>query len=271
MRSRTSFGRFVGNILMILSKRRRNITLNNIRNAFPEKSENEIEEICKKSYENLGITFIELLHLEKLTEKEAKEYCNFENIEIIQEYLQKGRGLVMLSAHFGNWEYMAYSAGLFTKTPLNLVVKPQKNKLVDKKLNAFRSKTYNNMINMYEAARQIYINLKNGNIVAMMVDQSATKDKDTFIDFFGRPASVYLAPAKLALKNKTPILFGLADRKSDGTYSILIEEIKSDDLENNESGILELTRRHVKYLEEKVQKKPELWAWQHNRWKHKPQ
>lgn len=270
IKSRTKFGKLVGRAFMFLSKKRKNITLDNIKQAFPDKDRKQIENICLKSYENLGITFIELLHLEKLKENEAKKYCKFENLEIIEEYNKKGRGLILLSAHFGNWEYMAYSAGLFSGLPLNLVVKPQKNKIADKKLNSFRTKSNNNIINMYEAARQIYATLKKGNILALMVDQSATKNKDAFVEFFGRPTSVYLAPAKLALKNNTPILFGLSKRLSDGTYSILIEEIRTDDLENNHKGILELTKRHVKYLEKKIRNKPEQWAWQHNRWKHKP-
>ncbi|MDC1069037.1 lysophospholipid acyltransferase family protein [Candidatus Kapabacteria bacterium] len=270
IQKRTQFGRFIGNVLRLLSKKRESITLTNIRLAFPTKTDTEIKSICKLSYQNLGITFIELLHLDKLTRGEAETYCKFNNVNIINEYQKKGRGLILLSAHFGNWEYTAYTGGLFSEIPLNLVVKPQKNVIIDKVLNQYRTKSNNKVINMYEAARDIYTTLLQGNVLALMVDQSATKDKDVFIEFFGRPASVYLAPAKLALRNKTPLLIGLSKRNIDGTYSINIEEIYSDDLENNEDGIIELTLRHVKYLENKIKENPELWAWQHNRWKHKP-
>lgn len=267
IKSRNSFGIFLGRLMMLASKRKK-ITLSNIKNAFPNKSINYHYNILKNSYYNLGITFAELLHLGKLNEKEAQKYCNFENLEIIESYKYKGNGLILLSAHYGNWEYMAYCAGLFSNETLNIIVKPQKNKLADKLLNSFRTKFNNRVINMHSAGREMIDIIKDKGILALLVDQSASKSKDVFLNFFGRETPVFEAPAKLSLKYDVPILFGLSRRLADGTYSIKIEEISREGLENNREGVVELTRRHLKYLEDKIIEEPELWAWQHNRWKH---
>lgn len=265
---RVSTGKLIGNILMILSKKRRKITFDNISNAFPELNNIEINVILKHSYQNLGITLIELLYIKKLSNEELKNYIEYENIELIEELLSRGKGLLLLSGHYGNWEYLAYSAGIFTGKQLNVIVKNQKNKILNKILNQYRSKSGNNLIPMNKAALEIIRVIKNKGMVALLADQSASKNKDIFVDFFGRPAITYEAPAKLALKFEIPIIMGFAERQSNNKYKVKLFEIKYEDIKNSENAIELLTQRHVSLLEKQIRKNPNQWAWQHKRWKH---
>ena len=105
-------------------------------------------------------------------------------------------------------------------------------------------------------------------MVALLADQAASKEKDIFVNFFGRPAVTYESPAKLALKFDIPIIIGFAERQDNYKYKVHLQEIKYDDLKNEENAIELLTQRHVALLEEQIRKNPSQWAWQHNRWKY---
>ncbi len=268
IKMRYNFGCLIGNGMKLLSKTRYNITLENLKNAFPENSLGWIKDKANKSYHNLGIVLAEVLALKNLTGKDIENYINYKNLNLIKDVYSRGKGVILLSAHYGNWEFLAYSCGLFTKLPVLIVVKPQQNVYSDKILNEYRTKAGNKVISMYQAARALVNNIRGGGMVAMLVDQSATQDKDIYVDFFGRKAATYKSPAEIALKFNIPIIMGFAVRNPNRTYNVDLIELKHDDLKYSEEGIKELTERHVKILEDMIREKPELWAWQHKRWKH---
>ena len=124
---------------------------------------------------------------------------------------------------------------------------------------------------MFNAARDIINTIQSKGAVAMLVDQSASPTKDVFVDFFGRPAVTYEAPASLALKFKIPIIYGFSVRQEDGTYLVEINELKYDDLKADKDGIKELTKRHVTALENAIRENPDHWVWLHKRWKYDPE
>lgn len=267
---RTILGKAIGRALKKASRKRYNITLQNIAASFPEKDEKWHISTAVKSYENLGITLAEILAFPAMTDEETAQYIRYENIELLKELHERGRGLILLSGHFGNWELLAYSAGLFSKIPITIIVKPQQNIHADRLLNTYRTQRGNQVISMHNAARTIIQKLRAGEAIALLADQSATSNKDIFIDYFGRPAATYEAPAALALRFKTPVVIGFAERQDNGTYYVRLREIPHDDLENTPEGIRELTARHVLILEDAVRARPDLWSWQHRRWKHQP-
>lgn len=260
----------MGRILMLISKKRTDITFNNIKMAFPDYSVKQCSLICKQAYENLGITLAELLAFPVLNKNDFLNYVKFENIELVKRKIEEGRGLIFLSGHFGNWELMAYTAGMAFEMPITIVVKPQRNKLSDKYLNDFRTHGGNKIVPMGNAARTIINTIRNKEAIALLVDQSADASKDVFVTFFGKLASTYEAPAVIALKYRTPIIIGFAHRQADNTYKVVIEELDFSDLDDSKESVKELTQRHVKVLEDNIRKNPGLWAWQHKRWKHTP-
>lgn len=266
-KSRVFIGKLLGEFFILLNSKRKKITFSNIQSSFPELNLKEINSILHKSYHNLGITLVELLFLKKLKNEDLPKYIKYQNIELIDELLSRGKGLILLSGHYGNWEYLAYSAGVYTGKPLNIIAKAQKNKIVDKVLNKYRTKSGNKIIPMNKAALEMIRIIKNGGMLALLADQAASKTKDIFVDFFGRPAITYEAPAKLALKFGVPIIMGFAERQKDNSYFVKLVEIKYDDIAGLPNEIELLTQRHVKLLEEQIRHQPNQWAWQHKRWK----
>jgi KDO2-lipid IV(A) lauroyltransferase len=240
----------------------------NLHRAFSRYSEKEINRIAFGSYKSFMITFIEILFLPSISKSMMESAIEFENIELIQNKYAEGKGLILLGAHFGNWEYVALSGALQAGIPFTVIVKPQRNILVTNWLDNLRIKFGNKIVPLGISVRQVYKELKDKRIVAMAADQRGPSD-GVRIDFMGRKASVYAGPAMLALKTGAPMLFGVTVRQPDFSYKTEIEVISTDNLpENEELKIQELSQRHAAALEKYIIKYPEQWLWMHKRWKY---
>ncbi len=266
---RLRFGRRIGGLLQGLGKRRRDITRENLRQAFPDKSEEWVRRIARASYDNLGITLAEIMAFPRYRSSNIGEFIRFHNLDLIEENAAKGQGVILLSAHYGNWEILAYALPYITAVPVSVIVKNQRNRFTNTMLHELRGGSGNRLLPMNAAARAIVSGLRKGEAVALLADQSAQPQSDVFLPFFHRPAAVYKAPAAMALRYGAPVVMGFAVRNPDGSYDVDLQQIPTSDLSNTPEGILELTRRHTAHLEEQIRRRPELWVWQHRRWKHK--
>jgi KDO2-lipid IV(A) lauroyltransferase len=260
-------GARIGRLMARLDPRRFAITIENLRQAFPEKEERELKSIAIQSYENLGITMAELLKSRSVSDTELLSRVQYNNPHMIQRLHGKGQGLILLSGHYGNWEFLAITAGLIQDEQVNVVVKYQQNNYVNQRLLKLREKWGNKLIDMGNAARSIMSVVKENGILAMLVDQRASEDKDIYVDFFGRKAATYEAPASLSIKYDIPIVMGFANRLPDGRYKVDLIELDRTGMDKAANPIEELTKRHVRLLEKEIRKNPGMWAWQHDRWK----
>lgn len=263
---RTRLGCQAGDFLRKINPYRRRITLGNLRRAFPDRDEEWIQTTARASYQNLGVTFLELLTLPHITPSEARAMISFRGTELIEAKIAQGHGVVLISGHLSNWELLAFAFPLYTNIPTSLIVAPPSNRYVDEYLKWYRSRTGNRILPMHKVARTIIERLANGEAIAMLADQAAT-EHDALIPFLGTPAPTYEAPAAIALKRNVPLFAIYAVRDGEGHYTAEVQPIPHDDLEADKEGIAELTRRHVAALEEKIRQYPDLWAWQLRRWK----
>ncbi len=247
---------------------RKETVLNNLQNAFPEYSDQKINKIAYGSYKSFALALVELLYMPWMSLEEMKKSVNIKNPNLGKDLHEKGNGVVFLSAHYGNWEFMAASYGAQLNIPISLVVKAQRNPFVTEWLNNIRTKWNNKLVPLGISIRQIYKELKDKNLVAMIADQRGPSD-GIRVDFFGRKASVYPGPALLALKTGAPIVYGIAVRNPDNSYNAVLEEISKENLpEKEEEKVIELSQRHTSYLENFIRQHPEQWLWMHKRWKY---
>lgn len=263
---RQALGRRIGRLLQI-DKKRLAITRNNIAAAFPEESTERVDAIARGAYENLGITLAELLAVPDLTKDELLRHIRIPGIEMVKERSKAGQPSILLSGHFGNWEYLAMAAGLLIEAPVTIVVHPQRNAIVNSELNNYRTKFGNVVVPMHDAARSLVRTLQQGGTVAFLVDQHAHPERDPWIPFFGKATPTYAAPAALAIRYNVPIFHAYAQRLNDGTYLAPLTQLDMEGLPSGADGIVELTRRHVQALENEIRKTPHLWSWQHRRWR----
>lgn len=257
-------------LLYPLIKSRRRVAKENLRIAFPDKSDAELNRLVYASFENLIITFTEIFNISNMSEKQIKEYVQFENGEMLQKLYDDGRGLILLSAHYGNWEFMAMAGAYHLNLDMLIPVKLLKNWFVDRIINKNRTACGNKVINMDKAAFEMLKQLKSGKAIALLADQSAHENSDIYVSMFGKPTLTYKAPAELALKYNIPLTFNYCERQRDGKYIIKSELVKSEDLEFTKEGVAELTQRHSNMLEAVLRRNPAQWVWAHKRWKHSP-
>lgn len=257
-------------LLYPLIKSRRRVAKENLRIAFPDKSDAELNRLVYASFENLIITFTEIFNISNMSEKQIKEYVQFENGEMLQKLYDDGRGLILLSAHYGNWEFMAMAGAYHLNLDMLIPVKLLKNWFVDRIINKNRTACGNKVINMDKAAFEMLKQLKSGKAIALLADQSAHENSDIYVSMFGKPTLTYKAPAELALKYNIPLTFNYCERQGDGKYIIKSELVKSEDLEFTKEGVAELTQRHSNMLEAVLRRNPAQWVWAHKRWKHSP-
>lgn len=265
---RSAFAHFLSFLMMTIDKDRYKHTKHNIREAYPSLTDKEIMTIAKRSYHNLALTFLEIAAMPHWSTSAILSKISFENIELISEVYARGQGLILLSGHFGNWELLAFTAGILSKIPMTIVVKKQRDPYIANMLEQLRTREGNTVVDADSAAKEIVRDVIRKRPVAFLVDQAGDPNKDIFIEFMGRPAVTHEAPAQLALRFNVPIIIGFAVRNDDGTYQVRLEEIPFDDISNTQEGRFELTQRHVAALERTIHRHPELWAWQHKRWKY---
>ena len=249
------FGSCIGNMLYYLLRSRRAIAMENLHSAFPEKSKSEIIQIAKGSFKNFGISMAELLWFPKLNDDWLTKLIKSDDIQKVNRAHTKGKGLIVLSGHFGNWELIASGIARLSHTPFTIVVQRQSNKLVDDVINKHR-------------IREILTTLQNGGVIALAPDQSAPKE-GVYVEFFGRSVPTHQGPAVFALRCRSPILIGFLIRQSDGSYNCVIEEIAYSDIKGYDSEAVKiLTQRHTACLEKYIRLYPDHWLWMHRRWKH---
>ena len=247
---------------------RKKTVIQNLEIAFPDLQKKDLIKTAFNIYKSFIITLIEILSLPIISDNEIKNAIQFENIDIIKEKYAEGKGVILLSAHFGNWEYVALSSSMQLGLPFSVVVKDQRNPFVTDWMNKVRTKWLNEVVSLGVSIRKTYQTLKEKKIVAMVADQRAPRESMR-IKFFGKDVAVHTGPAVLALKTGAPLLYGIPVRQKDFTYKTEMVEISKDNLpEGEDDKIMELTKRHMAYLEKYIRMHPEQWLWMHKRWKY---
>ncbi len=264
------FGAKAGEFLYSVAGFRKSVTLENLQRAFPEKSREELNQIARASFRSIGTALFEFLWFPHFTPDRLGEIARIEKPELLRDALARGKGMIILAAHFGNWELLAGSLYAELQSPLHIIVKPQSNVLVDKQINRWRTQLGNKVVPMGIAVREILRALQNGGIVGIAADQSAPKESIA-VEFFGAKVPTYEGPAVFSLKTGAPIMIGFSIRQPDGTYRATFEEVPMRDLTAyNQESIVELTKRHVAITEKYIRQYPGQWMWMHKRWKHVP-
>jgi KDO2-lipid IV(A) lauroyltransferase len=262
----TALAHLIGEFIYHFPKTRRRLVEANLTLTFPEKNSAEIIAVARQVYRNQAENVIEVLRLPRIkTAEDASRLLDMNGRELLAKAIDKKKGVVLVSAHFGNWELLALCAGLLI-SPLTIVVKPLKNGEIDRKINHWRTMRGNRIVYDWQALRVGLRTLRDGGVLSLLGDQSDPIG-GFFMDFLGRRTSVFLGPAFLALKAGAPLFVAMCRRTGDGCYTVDIEEIDQSGLGSAKTDAEELARRYTSALERAIYRYPEEWFWLHNRWK----
>lgn len=257
-------GFFLADIAFIFVPIRKKHIIDSLTKSFPNKSKQEIINIAKDVYKQFVCTVVEIIFVSKMTDEQIKDAVCFENIYLIGQTLKKGKGGVIMSAHFGNWEMLALS---FAKRyPLSVIVAKQENPYFDNIINDIRSKRGYKTIYKEVAPLGVLRALKRNEFVAILADQHAG-DQGVYTPFFYREVSTPKGPAVFALRAKCPLFTGFCARQPDGRYVVTFEEIILPNTGDDEKNIETIMTEYNKILQRHIEENPSFWFWFHRRWK----
>ncbi len=235
---------------------RKQLAMQNLQQAFPEKNFADIRRIVRGVYRNFARTAVEHLRLAKMTPSDLLQIVNIEGEEHLQEALARGQGVIFAGGHFGNWEYM-FMALAAAGYPHHAVVANINNRFINNIICAHRHKMGVNLLPKKGSLPEINRILKNNGIVTLLIDQDARR-RGIFVDFLGRPASTSKGPAKLTLAHNATLLFVIPVRNPDHSITIKIRTINTQEHTMTESrAIQELTQLCAHVLEEYVRRFPD--------------
>lgn len=261
-------------LALAIGSSRRRILIGNLTAAFPEKSSEEIEEIARRSIEGFAAGLVDFLEAGRLSAEELRSRVSIAGEEHLAEARARGRGVFLLSAHFGSWEIAALAAGLMGE-PIALLVRTLDNPLLEAELSRLRRRFGNRPIAKREAARELLRTMARNESVAILVDQNVIPREAVFVPFFGRLAATTPALALLHLKTGASVVPVFMWPEGSGRYRmeferpILAEEFGGPEVDRDER-VRRATARYMAVIEAAIRREPAAWLWIHDRWKSRP-
>ncbi len=258
------FGSGLGGLAGKLLASRGRIAADNLRRAMGEElSEQEIADVVREVFRNAGRTSIETARMCKILQTPWEQLVSVEGEAYLERVRSEGRGAMMVTAHFGNWELLgAWTAG---QVPTDFLVGVQHNQKVDDLINGFRKEIGVGLIPV-SSPRGVLRSLKQNRVVAVVSDQHAPSG--VIVDFFGRRASTPKGPATFAVRAGCPIVPMVLRRDRYDRFVVLAgEPIYPPDTGNATADVETMTDAYTRYFEACIRRHPEQWLWTHRRWK----
>jgi KDO2-lipid IV(A) lauroyltransferase len=254
-----------------LHPRLRRVGLRNLELAFPTKTLAERRKILRGVYVSLGRLLGEACLFPRYTRKNASEIAVYQGFENFQEAEKRGRGVLLLTGHFGGWEVGSFFHSL-QGHPMQIVVRPLDNPYVDALVTRYRGLHGNTMIGKQEFARGLIAAMRKNQTVGILMDTNMTPPQGVFVDFFGTPACTAAGVARVALHTGAAVVpaFTMWDpvlRKYRVEFDRPVELVRTGD---NEADAVANTALFTQVIEQYVRRYPDQWLWVHRRWKSRP-
>jgi KDO2-lipid IV(A) lauroyltransferase len=259
-------GKLLGLLFYSLAIPHRRLVRRNLQFCYPEWSAKEIRELSRRIFMNFGITLVEMLQCTFMSHEEVLNALRVEGEENFNKAFKSNRGIVIVSAHMGNWEVGLHITNYYGKPMLGVAAKTRYG-WANILLSRSRNRLGNTIIDKKGALPKITEGLRRGEVIGMLIDQSRRKH-GVEVTFFGSKATASPAAALLALRCNSLVLPAFCVRRSDGQLTIQVktpfELTRTGDLR---SDIQSNTQRMIDVVEEMVRTYPDQWFWLLKPWK----
>ncbi|HEX8170074.1 MAG TPA: tetraacyldisaccharide 4'-kinase [Thermoanaerobaculia bacterium] len=256
------WGTRLGAVAGALLRRRDQLAMRNLAMVFPERGRRELRAIADAAWRHFGREALLTLQAQHLSLEELTERCPFVGEEMLTESIARGKGTLLLTAHWGGWEI----AGLALMSRVHnvlTVARPLDNELLERDLQRMRARTGAAMIDRRHAARSLLKGLAGNAVVVLLPDQAVLPREGVLVPFLGHPAWTTPAPAKMAIRAGATIVFAFCI--PDGLRHRV--EFETAIPAGEESDPVALTARINDIFARRIRERPELWLWMHDRWK----
>jgi len=259
----------LGKIWYGLDHYHRRIAYENMWHAFKqEKNSVELKQMVRANFVQLVRMVLEIPSLLKLNRNNIDTYVEIHGQHHLEKALSQGRGVLMITAHLGNWELLGLPISLKFGLPLTVLVRPLDFSPMDRVITAIRSRTGNRMLDKDKSAAEVSGLLQNNQIVGILMDQNSSWYEGVYTPFFGRTACTNKGPAMLAMRYNAVVVPIFNVRQKDGRYRIIINPpvdlVRSG---NISADIIANTARFNQIIETHIRMAPDNWLWVHRRWR----
>lgn len=247
---------------------RKQVVLQNLRNAFPEKSEKEIKRLCKNYYHYLCDLFPETFKTLTIGKKSMLKHCTIDPKakEIFDRYHSESKSVILVMGHFGNWEWAGNTFSLTCKHKLFVIYHPIRNKYFDALMYRMRTRFGSGLIAMKETFKDMVKNRPIITATAFIADQTPHPENAFWTNFLNQDTPVFWGTERIARKIDYPVVYISVKRLKRGYYNIEAEVLSEHPKLTADE---EISRLHTARLEQDIIEQPEIWLWSHRRWKHK--
>jgi KDO2-lipid IV(A) lauroyltransferase len=260
------WGTRLGNLGRVILRSRDRLAIRNLAETFPEKSDAERRRIADECWRHFGREALATIRMQHVPIEEIPSYCPFVNVQLLEEAIARGRGVVLLSAHYGAWEIAGLAIMALVKN-VSTVARPLDNELLERDLVRLRARTGAEVVDRKRAARVLLKTLSRKGVIILLPDQAVQPREGILVPFLGRPAWTTDAPAKMALHQASEIVFGFCIPDTAGHRLEFEEPIRIDQLGEDGKNAEALTTRINDVISRRIVERPELWLWMHDRWK----
>lgn len=245
---------------------REQVILTNLRNAFPEKNDQQIQAIADQFKRNFCDIMLENVKFLSITPKELEERFVIKDRVLIDGLYNSGRSAMTTLGHVGNWEMASLAAGHMLHQKNMAIYRPLHNKWFDRKIRAIRARFGMELVpqnNIRNLLKQLD---SQATLFHFITDQTPPRDAaNHWTIFLNQETPVYMGAEKVAKMGKLPILYCNILRTKRGHYELEFLDMIQDPTQYKTGEITEI---HTRYLERNIRQQPDNWLWSHKRWKH---
>ncbi len=242
--------------------------LENLNNSFPEKSDEEINAICKKFYSFFCDWIVEMIKSITISKDEMIKRCHFIDTSLLDKFEAENRKVIFVMGHFGNYEMAAAEMAFNTNYNLHVIYKPLSNKYFNQLINTKRER-FGTQIMPMSATFKTMLGHKNSSelsATAFIADQTPAPENAYWTTFLHQDTPIFLGTEILATKLNYPVIYVSLNRVKRGFYEMTLDLL----FENPKDTVKgEISKVHTQRLEQDIERQPEIWLWSHKRWKHK--
>jgi KDO2-lipid IV(A) lauroyltransferase len=242
--------------------------LENLRNSFPEKSDEEIKVICKRFYKYLCDLFLETFKTLTISKQKMQQHCYFnpKAKELLDTLAAENKSTILVMGHLGNWEWAGNTVSLQLKQQLYVIYHPISNKYFDWLMYKMRTRFGTKLIAMKDTFREMLENRGELNMTAFIADQTPAPEGAYWTTFLNQDTPVFRGSELIARKINYPVVYATVKRVKRGYYEMFVDLLSEVPKSTSDGEISEL---HTRRLERDIIAQPEVWLWSHRRWKHK--
>ena len=260
-------GRRLGNLGWWVLPRRRAVTRDNLARAFGnELRPSELERLARRSFEHLGMNLAEVCVLLFRPRSVVLARLELAGHEHLDKAAAEGKGVLLLSAHLGNWELFA-AAHALTAFELSVVVRPLDEPLLQRLAKRLRRRSGAELIEKQRGLREVLEALRRGRLVGVLLDQNSSRAEGVFVPFFGVPASTSKGLAVISLRTGAPVVPVFIRRIGGGRHRV---EFDAPVPRPDDGDVLSYTAAFNRAIESGIRRAPEQWFWMHERWRTRP-